>query len=297
MIESLVGSSSLAGSLPKSCGAYPYVGELTADQLLLVHPSVLFSPAFPPPIHLSVQPSPPTGSPYPLLLHMARPSGAGAARAQSFFAVSSWCRGRAPRGEHMLGAQRSLPLTSPPRQSQLTTARHGEDATYLPVPRSPPLNPRLTELERLQRCVSGLLPPRRAFLSLHPQQRESRIIRKIRLQMAPSRPTWTPRSGKTQDLEEEQPTVEQELRSLMEKPERLRTTRDRRREEQLMAKLVEIVNDRNAIIDGLDEDRLREDEEDEELDKMMMNFNIKKDKPKKKSPMSKLFTWGNKKED
>ncbi|XP_078131650.1 MICAL-like protein 2 [Sander vitreus] len=103
--------------------------------------------------------------------------------------------------------------------------------------------------------------------------------------------------GKTQDLEEEQPSVEQELRKLMEKPEHLKTARDREREEQLMAKLVEIVNDRNAIIEGLDEDRLREEEEDEQLNKMMMNFtNIKKDKPKKKSPMSKLFGWGNKKE-
>ncbi|XP_068582946.1 MICAL-like protein 2 isoform X2 [Cebidichthys violaceus] len=102
--------------------------------------------------------------------------------------------------------------------------------------------------------------------------------------------------GKTQDLEEEQPTVEEELRRLMDKPEHLKSTWDRKREEQLMAKLMEIVNDRNAIIEGLDEDRLREEEEDEELNKMMMNFNVKKDKPKKKSPMSKLFGWGNKKE-
>ncbi|XP_034083251.1 MICAL-like protein 2 isoform X2 [Gymnodraco acuticeps] len=102
--------------------------------------------------------------------------------------------------------------------------------------------------------------------------------------------------GKTQDLEEEQPSVEQELRRLMEKPEHLKTPRDKKREEQLMAKLVEIVNDRNAIIEGLDEDRLREDEEDEELDKMMMTFNVKKDKPKKKSPITKLFGWGSKKE-
>ncbi|KAK1886993.1 MICAL-like protein 2 [Dissostichus eleginoides] len=83
---------------------------------------------------------------------------------------------------------------------------------------------------------------------------------------------------------------------LMEKPEHLKTSWDKKREEQLMAKLVEIVNDRNAIIEGLDEDRLREDEEDEELDKMMMTFNVKKDKPKKKSPITKLFSWGNKKE-
>lgn len=29
------------------------------------------------------------------------------------------------------------------------------------------------------------------------------------------------------------------------------------REEQLMAKLMEIINDRNSIVEGLDEDRLR----------------------------------------
>ncbi|XP_029949925.1 MICAL-like protein 2 isoform X5 [Salarias fasciatus] len=103
--------------------------------------------------------------------------------------------------------------------------------------------------------------------------------------------------GRTQELEEEQPTVEQELRRLMEKPEHLKTAWDKRREEQLMAKLVEIVNDRNAIVEGLDEDRIREGEEDEQLDKMMRTFSIKKDKPaKKKSPMSKLFSWGGKKE-
>ncbi|XP_035516303.1 protein-methionine sulfoxide oxidase mical2b [Morone saxatilis] len=102
--------------------------------------------------------------------------------------------------------------------------------------------------------------------------------------------------GKTQDLEEQQPSVEQELRRLMDKPDHLKTAWDGREKSQLMAKLVEIVNDRNAIVEGLDEDRLREEEEDEELNKMMMNFNIKKEKPKKKSPMSKLLRWGNKKE-
>lgn len=107
--------------------------------------------------------------------------------------------------------------------------------------------------------------------------------------------------GRTQELEEEQPTVEQELRRLMEKPEHLKTSWDRKKEQQLMKKLVAIVNDRNAIVEGLDEDRLREEEEDEQLNKMMLDFNIKKEKekPKKeksKSPMSKLFGWGNKKE-
>uniref|UniRef100_A0A8C6T8Q0 BMERB domain-containing protein n=1 Tax=Neogobius melanostomus TaxID=47308 RepID=A0A8C6T8Q0_9GOBI len=100
--------------------------------------------------------------------------------------------------------------------------------------------------------------------------------------------------GRTQELEVEQPTVEQELRSLLDKPEHLKTPWDRRREEKLMKKLVEIVNNRNALVEGLDEDRLREEEEDEQLNQLMMNFNLKKDKSKKKSPMSRLFGWSSK---
>ncbi|XP_062866937.1 protein-methionine sulfoxide oxidase mical2b [Trichomycterus rosablanca] len=94
--------------------------------------------------------------------------------------------------------------------------------------------------------------------------------------------------GKSQDLEEEQPNVEAELRKLLEKPDHLKTPRDRKREEELMAKLVEIVNDRNAIVDGLDEDRLREDEEDEQLKKMLQDLDIKKEK--KKRSISRFFS-------
>ncbi|KAJ8391865.1 hypothetical protein AAFF_G00084810 [Aldrovandia affinis] len=97
--------------------------------------------------------------------------------------------------------------------------------------------------------------------------------------------------AKTQDLEEQQPGVEEELRRLMEKPERFKTPADKRREEELMVKLVEIVNDRNAIVEGLDEDRLREDEEDQQMNQMMQDLDVKKDKSKKKSPMKKLFGW------
>ncbi|TWW58943.1 MICAL-like protein 2 [Takifugu flavidus] len=103
-------------------------------------------------------------------------------------------------------------------------------------------------------------------------------------------------SGKTQELEEQQPSVEQELRRLMETPEHLKSSWHNEREKELMKKLMEIVNDRNAIVEGLDDDRLREEEEDEQLNRMMKDFNIKKEKPKKKSPMSKLFGWGGKKE-
>ncbi|XP_077061370.1 protein-methionine sulfoxide oxidase mical2b [Siphateles boraxobius] len=97
--------------------------------------------------------------------------------------------------------------------------------------------------------------------------------------------------AKTQDLEEEQPSVEAELRRLMEKPENLKTYHERKREEELMAKLMEIVNDRNAILEGLDEDRLREEEEDEELNKMMQNLDMKKEKKvKRKSSISRWFS-------
>ncbi|XP_028827983.1 protein-methionine sulfoxide oxidase mical2b isoform X2 [Denticeps clupeoides] len=95
--------------------------------------------------------------------------------------------------------------------------------------------------------------------------------------------------AKTQDLEEQQPSVEAELRRLLEKPEHLKTAFDRKKEEELMNRLVGIVNDRNAILEGLDEDRLREEEEDEQLMKMMESLETKKDKDKKKTVKSKLF--------
>ncbi|XP_059902320.1 MICAL-like protein 2 isoform X4 [Gadus macrocephalus] len=97
--------------------------------------------------------------------------------------------------------------------------------------------------------------------------------------------------AKTQDLEEQQPSVEQELRSLMAKPDSAKTSWERQREQELMVKLVEIVNDRSAIVDSLDEDRLREEDEDVQLEQMMMNLDIKKDKTKKKSPIAKMFLW------
>lgn len=56
-----------------------------------------------------------------------------------------------------------------------------------------------------------------------------------------------------------------------------------------MQKLMEIVDGRNAIVEGLDEDRLREVEEDQQLNKMMQNLGVKKAKNERKSSISKLF--------
>ncbi|XP_041737633.1 MICAL-like protein 2 [Coregonus clupeaformis] len=95
--------------------------------------------------------------------------------------------------------------------------------------------------------------------------------------------------AKTQDLEEQQPGVEGELRRLLEKPDHLKSTSERRREDRLMERLMEIVNGRNAIVEGLDEDRLREDEEDQQLNEMMQTLGLKKSKIKRKSSFKMLF--------
>ncbi|XP_030645605.1 MICAL-like protein 2a [Chanos chanos] len=101
--------------------------------------------------------------------------------------------------------------------------------------------------------------------------------------------------AKTQDLEEQQPGVEGELRRLMSKPENLKSATERRREAELMTRLVEIVNDRNAIVEGLEIDRLREEEEDQQLDEMMQRLGLKQSKKKRKSSISKLFRRRSKK--
>lgn len=63
-------------------------------------------------------------------------------------------------------------------------------------------------------------------------------------------------------LEEEQADVEYEIRTLMAQPEQNKTDSDKTKEEALIARLVEIVQLRNEVVDGLDRDRLREAEED-----------------------------------
>lgn len=95
--------------------------------------------------------------------------------------------------------------------------------------------------------------------------------------------------AKTQDLEEQQPGVEGELRRLLDKPEHLKSGWERRRQSELMERLLEIINDRNAIVEGLDQDRLREEEEDQQLNEMMQKLGVKKAKSKRQSSFSKLF--------
>ncbi|PIO40044.1 hypothetical protein AB205_0161030, partial [Aquarana catesbeiana] len=63
-------------------------------------------------------------------------------------------------------------------------------------------------------------------------------------------------TSKQQALEEKQQNVETELRNLMDKPDHLKSPRDKKRESELLDKYLLIVNDRSEIIECLDEDRL-----------------------------------------
>ncbi|XP_069840010.1 MICAL-like protein 2 isoform X2 [Dendropsophus ebraccatus] len=75
--------------------------------------------------------------------------------------------------------------------------------------------------------------------------------------------------SKQQALENQQQDVETELRNLMNKPDHLKSERDKTKEKELLEKYLLIVNDRSEIIECLDEDRLREKEEDEMMENMI----------------------------
>ncbi|XP_052869765.1 MICAL-like protein 1 isoform X2 [Anopheles cruzii] len=63
-------------------------------------------------------------------------------------------------------------------------------------------------------------------------------------------------------LEQEQADLEYEIRLLMAQPERNKTDSDKEKEEALIARLVEIVQMRNEVVECLEMDRIREAEED-----------------------------------
>lgn len=68
---------------------------------------------------------------------------------------------------------------------------------------------------------------------------------------------FPPLSFKQQNLEQRQADVEYELRCLLNKPEKDWTEEDRGREKVLMQEIVTLIEQRNAIINCLDEDRQR----------------------------------------
>ncbi|XP_008935267.1 PREDICTED: MICAL-like protein 2, partial [Merops nubicus] len=104
---------------------------------------------------------------------------------------------------------------------------------------------------------------------------------------------------KQQKLEEQQWNIETELRHLMSKPEELKTAREKEREKELLESYLNTVNDRNSIVECLDEDRLREQEEDQMLADMMQRLDrsLESQEPEKKKnkfSLSKIWRQKNK---
>ncbi|XP_056136726.1 MICAL-like protein 1 [Lampris incognitus] len=109
-------------------------------------------------------------------------------------------------------------------------------------------------------------------------------------------------TAKQQNLEERQADVEYELRCLLNKPEKEWSDEDKGREQELMAELVTIIEQRNQIINNMDQDRQREEEEDKLMAAMLQKKDFHKDpenEPQKKKgakfkPMKVLKRLSNK---
>ncbi|KAM3914707.1 MICAL-like protein 1 [Leptodactylus fuscus] len=87
---------------------------------------------------------------------------------------------------------------------------------------------------------------------------------------------------KQQSLEQRQADVEYELRCLLNKPEKDWLDEDKERERVLMQELVTLIEQRNAIVKCLDEDRQREEEEDKLIEAMLQKKDFHTDSHKKK---------------
>ncbi|NWY14622.1 MILK2 protein, partial [Aphelocoma coerulescens] len=105
---------------------------------------------------------------------------------------------------------------------------------------------------------------------------------------------------KQQNLEEQQWNIEMELRRLMSKPEDLKTPREKEQEKELLESYLNTVNDRNNIVDCLDEDRLREKEEDQMLADMIQRLDgsLESQEPERKKNKFRLSKiWKQKKQE
>ncbi|XP_044754118.1 MICAL-like protein 1 isoform X2 [Coccinella septempunctata] len=78
-------------------------------------------------------------------------------------------------------------------------------------------------------------------------------------------------------LEKEQAEIENQLRCLMLQPDAHKTDSDKAKEEELLNKMLEIVERRNEIVDRLEYDRRREKEEDMSIRSHMSLYSMKRE--------------------
>ncbi|XP_052069211.1 MICAL-like protein 1 isoform X3 [Mytilus californianus] len=78
--------------------------------------------------------------------------------------------------------------------------------------------------------------------------------------------------SRAQELEGEQNEIDRQLRALLQKNEKYKTEEDKVEEEQLIQKLLDVVNQRNIIVDSIDEDRIRYEEEDKDIAMALQDF-------------------------
>ena len=83
-------------------------------------------------------------------------------------------------------------------------------------------------------------------------------------------------------LEEQHADLEYQIRILMSKPEEQKTAEDQIKEDRLIKKLVDVVGQRNEIVDCLEMDRLRELDEDLAIEDHMSNYAAVKPEEQKK---------------
>ncbi|XP_055846116.1 MICAL-like protein 1 isoform X2 [Episyrphus balteatus] len=89
-------------------------------------------------------------------------------------------------------------------------------------------------------------------------------------------------------LEQEQADLEYEIRVLMAQPERNKTDTDKAREEALIARMVEVVQLRNEVVECLEMDRLREAEEDLSIKQRLELHSAKREEESNRNTLSKL---------
>merc|ERR1711941_115561 len=90
-------------------------------------------------------------------------------------------------------------------------------------------------------------------------------------------------------LEELHADLEYQIRVLMSKPECQRTDDDKASEERLIAKLVEVVSQRNFIVDCLEMDRRRELDEDTAIEDHMSSYAAVKPEEKHQIALMKIL--------